>query len=145
MKLKLFIAVLMVACAAEAKGPQIYQKGTLVKMESAECGVEAKGVEGVGGVLGIDDSQHTKTLQMLCQEYTLQGDHLEYKIRTKDEKHPALLPIGQEVEFRIEKDRMHVRVPELDNREREFIVVSITQRTDINNSKAVKAEVKAEN
>ncbi len=40
---------------------------------------------------------------------------------------------------------MHVRVPELDNREREFIVVSITQRTDIDNSKAVKAEIKAEN
>ena len=144
MKLKLFIAVMMVACVAEAKGPHFYQKGTLVKMESAECGVDSKGAEGIGGMLGVDDSQHTKTRQMLCQEYLLRGDRLEYEIRPKEEKHPSLLPIGQEAEFRIEKDRMHIRVPELDNREREFIVVSVTQRTDIDNSKAVKAEVKAE-
>jgi hypothetical protein len=144
MKLKLFIAVLMVACVAEAKSPQFYQKGTLVKMDSAECGIDLRGAEGIGGVLGVDDSQHTKTRQMLCQEYLLRGDTLEYKIRPKEEKHPALLPIGQHAEFRIEKDHMHLRVPEMDNREREFIVVAVAQRTDPDDPKAEKAEVKAE-
>ena len=144
MKPRLLIVVLAVACVAEAKGPQVYQKGTLVKMDSAECGVDSKGAEGIGGVLGVDDSQHTKSRQMLCQEYLLQGERLEYKIRPKEEKHPAILPIGEQAEYRIEKDIMHVRIPEMDNREREYIVVAVAQRTDIGNAKAENAEVKAE-
>ncbi len=69
---------------------------------------------------------------------------MEYVIRPKEEKHPSLLPGGQEAEFRIEKDHMRVRVPEMDNREREFTVVSMSQRTDLDNSAPEKAEVKAE-
>jgi len=144
MKLRLLIVIMVVACVAEAKGPQVYQKGTLVKMDSAECGVDSKGAEGIGGVLGVDGSQHTKTRQTLCQEYLLQGERLEYKIRPKEEKHPAILPVGQQAEYRIEKDIMHVRVPEMDSREREYIVVAVAQRADIENTKTEKAEVKAE-
>ena len=61
MKVKCAVVVLLFACAAEAKSPVFYDKGELVKMDSVECGVEAKGAEGVGGVLGVDDSHHTKT------------------------------------------------------------------------------------
>lgn len=135
MKLKLCVAILMAACLAQAKGPRFYEKGTLVEMKSVECGVDAKGAEGIGGVLGVDDSQHTKSRQMLCQEYLLRGDRMDYKIRPKEEKHPALLPIGQQAEFRIQKDRMRVLVPELDSREREYIVVSVTNRAEEANSK----------
>lgn len=135
MKLKLCVAILMAACLAQAKGPRFYEKGTLVEMKSVECGVDAKGAEGIGGVLGVDDSQHTKSRQMLCQEYLLRGDHMDYKIRPKEEKHPALLPIGQQAEFRIQKDRMRMLVPELDSREREYIVVSVTNRAEEANSK----------
>jgi hypothetical protein len=144
MKSRLLIVIMVVAYVAEAKGPLVYQKGTLVKMDSAECGVDSKGAEGIGGVLGVDDSQHTKTRQMLCQEYLLQGDRLNYKIRPKEEKHPAILPIGQQAEYRIEKDIMHLRVPEMDNREREYKVVAVAQRTDKDDPKPEKAEVKAE-
>lgn len=135
MKLKLCVAILMAACLAQAKGPRFYEKGTLVEMKSVECGVDAKGAEGIGGVLGVDDSQHTKSRQMLCQEYLLRGDRMDYKIRPKEEKHPALLPIGQQAEFRIQKDRMRMLVPELDSREREYIVVSVTNRAEEANSK----------
>ena len=130
MKLKLCLVMIMVAGVAEAKGPQFFQKGTLVKMESAECGVDTKGAEGIGGVLGVDDSQHSKARQMLCQQYLLRGERLDYEIRPKEEKHPAILPVGQDAEFRIEKDRMYLRVPELDQKQREFIVVAVSQRTD---------------
>lgn len=68
MKLKLCGAILMAVCLAQAKGPRFYEKGTLVEMKSVECGVDAKGAEGIGGILGVDDSQHTKSRQMLCQE-----------------------------------------------------------------------------
>ncbi|HEV2351615.1 MAG TPA: hypothetical protein VG028_17425 [Terriglobia bacterium] len=135
MKLNLCVAILVAACMAQAKGPRFYEKGTLVEMKSVDCGVDAKGAEGVGAILGVDDTQHTKSRQMLCQEYLLRADHMDYKIRPKEEKHPALLPIGQEAEFRIQKDRMHMLVPELDNHEREYIVVSVTQRTEAGTSK----------
>jgi hypothetical protein len=142
MKLKLLIAVLMVVGAAEAKSPEFFQKGTLVKMESAECGVETKGAEGIGGALGVDDSQHSKARQMLCQQYLLRGEKLDYAIRPKEEKHPAILPIGEQVDFRIEKDRMYVRVLEMDKKERIFNVVAVSQRADENKSENVTAATK---
>ena len=123
MKLKLCLVMMMAVAVAEAKGPPFYQKGTLVKMESAECGVDTRGT-------ALDVSDHSKARQMLCQQYLLRGDKLDYEIRPKEEKHPAILPVGQEAEFRIEKDRMHLRVPELDKKEREFIVVAISQRAE---------------
>jgi hypothetical protein len=130
-----FSAILIVTSLAQAKEARFYEKGTLVQMYSVECGVDAKGAEGIGGVLGVNDSQHTKTRQMLCPEYLLRSDRTEYRIRPKEEKHPTLLPVGQTAEFRIGKERMRLRVPELDNREREYIVVSVTARPDAANSK----------
>ena len=130
MKPKLLVAFLLVSCIAEAKDAKFYSKGTLVEMNSVECGVDSRGAEGVGGILGVDDSQHTKSRQMLCQEYLLRTDRMEYKIRPQEEKHPALLPIGEKAEYRITKDRMRLVVPELDNKERKFIVVSATQHSE---------------
>jgi len=42
-----------------------------------------------------------------------------------------LLPVGETAEFRIHKDKMLLRVPEADGKEREYIVVSVAQRTDV--------------
>lgn len=130
MRFKLVLAVLLVCSFCQAKEPRFYEKGKLLEMKSVECGVDTKGAQGVGGVLGIDDSQHSKARQMLCPEYLLRSDQMDYKIRPKEEKHPFLLPVGQQAEFRINKDRMHIRVPELDTREREYIVISVSPRSD---------------
>jgi hypothetical protein len=65
---------------------------------------------------------------LLCQEYLLQTDHVIYRIRPKDEKHPALLPVGEKAQFRMEKDKMVLRVEDLDSKERDYIVVSMTPR-----------------
>jgi len=138
MKPRLLLVFLIVACVTQAKEARFYDKGTLVEMNSVECGVDTKGAEGVGGILGVDDSQHVKARQMLCQEYLLTTDRFEYKIRPKEEKHPAVLPVGGQVEYRITKDRMHLLVPEFDQKEREFIVVSVTQRRDETASKSAK-------
>jgi hypothetical protein len=138
MRVKLIFAILLVASFALAKDPRFYEKGTLVEMKSVECGVDSKGAQGIGGILGVDDSQHTKSRQMLCPEYLLRGDQMDYKIRPKEERHPFLLPVGQQAEFRINKDRMRVLVPELDKREREYIVVSVTPRAGTANEKGSK-------
>ena len=58
---------------------------------------------------------------------------MEYHIRQAEAKHIVILPVGQETEFRIDKDRVRVRVPE-SGKEQEYLVVSETARTDANTS-----------
>jgi len=73
-----------------------------------------------------------------CQEYILKSDRLIYRIRPKDEKHPTLLPVGESAEFRLHKDKMLLRVPESDGKEREYIVVSMTPRADASDTQAAR-------
>jgi hypothetical protein len=53
-----------------------------------------------------------------------------YRIRPRDEKHPVLLPVGEKAQFRIEKDKMLLQMEDLDAKEREYTVVSMTPRAD---------------
>jgi hypothetical protein len=122
--------ILVAAAAAHAKDKPAYQNGLLIKMDSASCGSEEKDGSTVAGELLGTDGQHKKTHELLCQEYTLEADRLVYRIRAKNEKHPALLPIGETAQFRLHKDRLLLRVPEADGKEREYIVVSMTPRSD---------------
>ena len=75
------------------------------------------------------DSANKKTRELLCQEYLLQSERAIYRIRPRDEKHPALLPIGEHAQFRIDKDKMKLRVEDGDDKERDYSVVSITLRS----------------
>jgi len=67
---------------------------------------------------------------LLCQEYLLQTDRIIYRIRPKDDKHPVLLPVGERAQFHIDKDKMKLRVEDLDSKERDYIVVSMTPRAE---------------
>src|SRR2546430_17076664 len=91
---------LLLAGICAAKEHNDYQKGTLLRMESAPCGMQEKGGKSVAGELLGTDSQSKKTQEVLCQEYVLQGEKVVYRIRPKDDKHPALLPIGERSEER---------------------------------------------
>ncbi len=97
-------------------------------MDSSSCGTQEKGSKTVAGEIFGTDGQHKQTQEMLCQEYVLQSERVIYRIRPKDEKHPVLLPIGETAQFRISKDKLILRVPESDGKEREYIVVSMTPR-----------------
>jgi hypothetical protein len=128
---KLFVfAALVLAAPLHAKDKPVYEKGVLLQMESSSCGYSEKDNKTLAGeILGTDD-QHKKTQQVLCQEYTLQTDRVTYRIRPKDDKHPALLPIGETASFRIHKDKLLLRVIESGDKEREYLVISMTPRTD---------------
>jgi hypothetical protein len=63
---------------------------------------------------------------MLCPEYVLRSDNVIYRIRPRDEKHPVLLPVGETAEFRIQKDRLFLKITEMDDKERDYSVVSMT-------------------
>jgi hypothetical protein len=136
MSSKLVLCVVLgLASAAYAKEPKQYQSGKLLQMDSVKCGLAEKDNKSFAGEMLGTDSGNKKTQELLCQEYVLQADKVIYRIRPRDEKHPALLTIGQEAQFRMEKDKMLLRV-ENDEKERAFVVVSMTPRSDSNTADA---------
>jgi hypothetical protein len=133
-KLTLFV-FLVVAATSYAKDPKPYQTGKLVQMDSVRCGTAEKERTTFADEMLGNDSGSKSTQELLCQEYVLQAEKVTYRIRPRDEKHPALLPIGDQAQFRLQKDKMLMRVENLDNqnldkKEREYVVVSMTPRSD---------------
>ncbi len=129
MRKTISLAVLLMApFSLQAKDKPAYEKGELVHKTLA------------GEIFGTD-GQHKKTQETLCQEYVLRSQRVTYRIRPKDDKHPALLPIGETAEFRVHKDKLLLRVPEADGKEREYIVLSMTPRTDVAESRVGTAHV----
>ena len=125
----LLCTILGLATAAYAKDPKPYQTGKLLQMDSVTCGTSEKDAKSFAGEMLGTDSGSKKTQEVLCQEYVLQGEKVIYHIRPRDEKHPALLAIGGQVQFRLEKDKMKMRMEDT-TKELEYIVVSMTPRTD---------------
>jgi hypothetical protein len=117
----MLFVVLGMTAAAYAKDPKPYQTGNVQQMDSVQC--------------DIADSGLKEAKQPLCQEYVLQSDEVTYRIRPRDQKNPVLLPVGERAQFRLQKNKMLLRVPDLDgkdfnNKEREYIVVSMAPRSD---------------
>jgi hypothetical protein len=126
----LVLASILLTASAFAREQKSYQSGRLLQMDSVKCGVDEKDAKSFAGEVIGTDSGHKKTQELLCQEYVLQADKVIYRIRPKDSKHPVLLPVGDQAQFRIERDKMLLRVEDMDSKEREYIVVSITPRGD---------------
>lgn len=134
--------VLTCASVAFAKEPQAYQTGTLIQMISVQCGTAEKDSTGLaGGMISTDSGNNKKTQKLLCQEYVLETEHVIYHIRPRNEKHAVLLPVGERAEFRLQKERMLLRVEDADGKEREYVVISITPRTDSSSADAFPAHV----
>jgi hypothetical protein len=111
-----------------AREPRPNQSGTLLQMDSVECGADQKSGKSFAGEMLGTDAAHQKTHVLLCQEYLLQTDRVIYRIRPRDDKHPVLLPVGEKAQFHIDKDKLKLRVEDLDDKEREYTVVSMTPR-----------------
>ena len=121
MRSKLMLCVVFgLASAAFAKDPKAYQTGNVVQMDSVPCGAAVKSVT----------SSSTNTRATLCQEYVLQSERVSYRIRPRDEKHAELLPVDTRAQFRLQKDKMMLRLEGIDSREREYVVVSMAPRSD---------------
>jgi len=135
----IFAGFLILVLSAQAK-EKSYEKGVLLKMDSASCGYAEKDGKTVAGEIFGTDGEHKKTQETLCQEYVLQADRVIYRIRPKDDKHPVLLPIGETAEFRIDRDKLLLRVLEFNDKEHEYSVVSMTPRTDVQDTRSSKTE-----
>lgn len=114
------LALIFSAAAAQAKEPKAYQSGKLLQMDSVRCGATEK-----------RDSAN-RTPEIICHEYVLQTEQVNYRIRPKDSKHAVLLQASERAQFRLIKNKFLLRIEDLDSREREFIVVSMTPRGESN-------------
>lgn len=141
MRLQYILALLLIASAAHAREPKHYQTGKLLKMESSKCGTDEKNGKSLAGEMIGTDSSHMKTHELLCQEYVLETENVVYRIRPKDDKHPVLLPIGQQAQFRLEKDKLVLRVEDLDDKDREYVVVSMTPNEHMESAAATNKPV----
>lgn len=106
---------------AKQKPPE---RGMLVRMESMECGVHQGGLAGLGGFWASIGVTKINSQEKLCPQYLVRTDTMEYHIRPLDRKHPTVLPVGHEALFRIHKDRMFLRVEDLDKSVRQYQVVA---------------------
>jgi len=132
--MRVWMVVGLVAATAlnvQAKDPPAYEKGVLLQMDSSSCGYAEKDGKTIAGEIFGTDGQHKNTKVVMCQEYVLQTERVTYRIRPKDEKHPVLLPVGETAQFRIHKDKLLLRVPEADGKEREYLVLSMTPRSEV--------------
>jgi hypothetical protein len=146
MKFRILAICLLFATIASAKDHD-YQKATLLRVDSAACSGHVQDSKTASSQLPAvpqtssatsADSAQTKSQTLVCLEYILQSDTTIYRLRPKRDKHPALLPAAELAKFRItyaqfrlEKNKLFLRIPELDDKEREYSVVSASPRLEV--------------
>ena len=120
MKTKMVLAVLLLASMAQAQEPKKYHTGQLLQMESLQCTV-------------FENASHETDAAdtTLCQEYVLQGDDVLFHLRAKDAKHPVLLPVGKDVDYRVEEDRFYLHLTRTDRKEHQYLVLSMEPREKV--------------
>jgi hypothetical protein len=101
-------------------------RAMIEKMEAVPCGAKERGLTGLGSVFGSVGVTHVNSDEKLCPQYLLRTDEMEYHVRPLDKKHPAILPVGKEAEFKLTKDKLDMRIPDGDRKMRHYQVVGIT-------------------
>ena len=126
---KAFIGMLVLVIAlplsAGGKKKKGQERGLLEKMEAVPCGAKEKGLTGLGSVWASAGVTHVNTNKS-CPQYLLRTDEMDYHIQPRDKKHPVVLPVGAEVEFKIKNDNLYLKVPDGDGKTRTYQVVAMT-------------------
>jgi hypothetical protein len=114
---------LLLAIPALGRDKKHDDRAMIEKMEAVPCGAKQNGVSGLGSVFASIGATHINSDEKLCPQYVLRTDDMEYHIRPLDKKHPIILPVGKEGEFKIAKDVMEMRIPDGDRKKRRYQVV----------------------
>src|ERR1700745_3318491 len=94
--------ILLSAIPANAGGQKKKpERAMLEKMEAVPCGAKEKGVTGLGTIWASAGITHVNNDEKLCPQYMVVTDEMEYHIGPTDTKHPAVLPVGKEIVFKI--------------------------------------------
>jgi len=127
-KTALILALVLISAvplSADEKKKKQPERALLEKMEAVPCGAKEKGITGLGTVWASAGITHVNSDEKLCPQYMVITDEMEYHIRPTDTKHPVLLPVGKEIEFKIKKDQMFLKVVDGDNKMETYHVVSM--------------------
>jgi len=100
------------------------ERAMIEKMEAVPCGAKERGLTGLGSVFASIGATAVNSTEKLCPQYMLRTDDMEYHVRPLD-KHPRILPVGQEGEFKIDKEVMVMRIPDGDHKKRRYQVVAM--------------------
>jgi len=106
-------------------GKKKRDRAMIEKMEAVPCGAKERGLTGLGSVWASIGVTHVNSDEKLCPQYLLRTDTMEYHVRPLDHKHPVILPVGKEGEFKISKDKLDMRIPEGDRKTRHYQVVAM--------------------
>ena len=119
------VLVSAVPAIADGKKKKAAPRAMLEKMEAVPCGAKQRGLSGLGTVWASAGITHVNSDEKLCPQYLLRTDEMDYEIRPTDGKHPVVLPVGQEVEFKLKNDHMLVKVLDGDKKTRSYKVVAM--------------------
>ena len=119
-----FALLLAVPGLAHAKKKPA-DRAMIEKMEAVPCGAKEHGVTGLGSVWASVGITSVNSDEKLCPQYLLRTDNMEYHVRPLDHKHPVILPIGKEGEFKVSKDKIDMRIPDGDRKMRHYQVVAM--------------------
>ena len=126
---KLLITMLALLLAVPALARDNKKKhadrAMIEKMEAVPCGAKERGLTGLGSVFGSVGVTHVNSDEKLCPQYLLRTDDMEYHVRPLDHKHPILLPVGQEGEYKLKQDKLDMRIPDGDRKMRHYQVVAM--------------------
>ena len=100
-------------------------RAMIEKMEAVPCGAKEHGLSGLGTIWASIGATHINSDEKLCPQYMLRTDDMEYHVRPMDKKHPVILPVGKEGEFKISKDVMEMKIPDGDHKKRRYQVVAM--------------------
>jgi hypothetical protein len=114
-----------VPLSAGPKKKKAAPRAMLERMESVPCGAKQRGLSGLGTIWASAGITHVNSDEKLCPQYLLRTDEMEYHVRPTDGKHPVVLPVGHEVEYKIKGDKMLVKVPDGDKKTRTYQVVAM--------------------
>jgi hypothetical protein len=123
----LFATILALSCSLPlfAGNKKHGQRAMIEKMEAVPCGAKEHGMTGLGSVWASIGITSVNSDEKLCPQYMLLSDDMEYHIRPTDHKHPVILPVGKEGEFKIHKDVMEMKIPDGDQKRRRYQVVAM--------------------
>jgi hypothetical protein len=101
------LAGVVVIAFTLARAGEAPKSGTIVSENSVDCGTKKQG--------------HKAQTDLMCQEYVLRTDTMEYHIRQPKQKDQAMLPLNAPVQYTIDKDKMKLKVQ---GKSYQFLVVS---------------------
>lgn len=114
----LFTALILLASFAWAQEPKPYQTGKLLQIESVPCHASQK-------------AQAPR-----CQAYLLESDSVVFHLRPKNAKRTPVLPVGERAQFRIANGNVLLHMDGIDSQEHEYVVVSMSPRTESDSADA---------